>query len=437
MPSPTSRACALLLACAPLSLAACSADIAQEVAATSDPPHAALVWSRTYGGPFDDSARSLTLTADDHARFAGHGPLDGSTDPAEARGLLMGVDEAGSLAAHQRIGASSVYLVGIERTAVGLNGELVVAGRFEHESSIAGCALVSPLGFGGEYLAALDDQGACLWATTFAAEADFTSLDVSAAGDIVLAGEGKPGASLGAGVTLPAPPYGGATFYALFSPTGAPLSAHATDGYFEPIVRFDPGGGLLVATGPTLLRRDAQGATTWSHELPEETSITELVVVGSSVVLASSSAGSVALSSLQVSDGAPVWTLDLSGGAPGDLAGLVLGAGPDGALSIAAHVAGSEGVSLGETTLASHGNDNLLWALLDGSGGVIRSKVVPFEATVFPSAVATNASGDVWVLGTFTGSADFGDGLHAGHPQPPPKSWMDPTGYDVFLARYH
>jgi hypothetical protein len=69
--------------------------------------------------------------------------------------------------------------------------------------------------------------------------------------------------------------------------------------------------------------------------------------------------------------------------------------------------------------------------------GGIPLSLAACSADIHQEVVATSATGDVWVLGTFTGSADFSDGLHAGHAQPPPKSWMDPTGYDVFVAPYH
>jgi hypothetical protein len=60
---------------------------------------------------------------------------------------------------------------------------------------------------------------------------------------------------------------------------------------------------------------------------------------------------------------------------------------------------------------------------------------VPSTSTVVASGVSTNNAGSVWLLGAFTGPIDFGDGAHPGHPisnaQP-----GDPTGYDVFLARF-
>ena len=62
---------------------------------------------------------------------------------------------------------------------------------------------------------------------------------------------------------------------------------------------------------------------------------------------------------------------------------------------------------------------------------------MPVAGTVYPSAVATDVAGDVWVLGTFSGSVDFGDGVHTALSSPPPVTALDPFGYDVFLARYH
>ena len=88
--------------------------------------------------------------------------------------------------------------------------------------------------------------------------------------------------------------------------------------------------------------------------------------------------------------------------------------------------------------ISATGKDNLVWALLDATGALVRSKVVPVDGSVYPSSAATDAKGDVWVLGIFTGSVDFGDGLHTSATPPPPTgSPLDVTGYDVFLVRYH
>ena len=138
-----------------------------------------------------------------------------------------------------------------------------------------------------------------------------------------------------------------------------------------------------------------------------------------------------------MSDGGESWKVDVAGAEGTDLGALVLGASAGGAVVVAAHLDGGNAISLGTTEIAGTGESNLFWALLDGDGGVLRSRIVPVAGLVYPSAVATDVAGDVWVLGTFRGSIDFGDGLHTAYPAPPPKTALDPSGYDVFLARYH
>jgi outer membrane protein assembly factor BamB len=449
MPSAKIRALALALSCSSLALPACNGDV--EVAidstletppppvVTATPPKGALLWSRVYGGQFDDAAGPLVLLPDGQSRFIGKGLLDGSTDPGEVRGLLMEVDGKGDLAAHQRLGTSSLYPVGVGQEAVGLNGQRVIAGRFSHGTSLAGCALQGPTGYGGEFVAALDEQGACLWATTFAASVGFSSIDVGATGEILVAGEGKPGASLGAGVTLPTPTDagGGSRFHARFSATGAPLSAHEVDGFAMPLARFDHDGGIVVAGQNSLARVDAKGTTSWSVQMPESVYIGSLVVAGPSVVVELRDDAGAALRSFHVSDGTEAWKVAIAGSESTELGALSIAASDGGAVVVAAHLAGGKTVSLGTEALTGKGVNNLLWALFDGDGGVVRSQIVPVDGTIYPSAVATDAGGDVWVLGSFSGSVDFGDGLHTAHPSPPPTTALDPFGYDVFLARYH
>jgi hypothetical protein len=438
MPTATRRALALVLSCSSLALTACGVEVG-EVPPNDPPPTpatGALLWSRTYGGKFDDAAGSLVLTPDSHARFVGHGPLDGSTDPGEARGLLMDVDGDGTLAAHQRLGSSSLYPIGVSAQALGLDGQHIVAGRFEHATSLSGCPIASPLGYGGELVAALDDQGACLWATTFAADVAFSSLEVGPTGEILVAGEGQPGASLGAGVTLPTPPDGGASFYARFSATGKPLSTQQVGEFTLPLAGLDH-DGVVVATRTSLSRLDAGGATTWSQAISETAGIRALAVAGSGVVVVISEPTQHTLRSFHAGDGSEAWKLDLAGAPLEEVGNVALGASDGGAVVIAAHLAGGKTISLGGTSLSGTGKNNLFWALVDGAGVVQRSKVVPVDGTIYPYGVATDPTGDVWVLGIFTGGVDFGDGLHTAHPSPPPVTALDPVGYDVFLARYH
>lgn len=453
MPTAKLSALALALSCSSLALAACNGSVDTAIDSDSNapaeppppvviatPPKGALLWSRTYGGQFDDAAGPLVLLPEGQARFTGHGLLDGSTDPGESRGLLMEVDGKGDLAAHQRLGSSSLYPVGVSEEAVGVNGQHILVGRFEHGTSLAGCALVGPKGYGGEFVAALDAQGTCLWATTFAASVAFSSLEVNPAGDIVVAGEGKPGATLGSGVMLPTPAEdkgGGSRFYARFSATGAPLSAHEVDGFAMPLARFDHDGGLVVSGQNSLSRIDAEGVTSWSVQMPESVYIDSLVVAGPSVVVEMQDQGTAGLRSFHVSDGGEVWKVDIAGAEWTKIGRPVVAASEGGAVVVAAHLAGGTTVSLGSKKLTGEGESNLVWALLDGAGGVVRSQIVPVDGTIYPSAVATDAEGDVWVLGTFSGSVDFGDGLHTAHPSPPPMTALDPFGYDVFLARYH
>lgn len=442
MPTAKFRALALALSCSSLALSACNVevDVAPETpppAVIATPAQGALLWSRAYGGPFDDFAESLVLTPDGHARFSGHGLIDGSTDPGEVRGLLMDVDGEGGLAAHQRLGSSSLYPVGVSEEAVGLKGQHVITGGFGHATSLAGCALNGPQGFGGELVAALDDQGACLWATTLAASVAFSSLDVNPAGEILIAGVGKPGGSLGSGVTLPTPQQGGAKFYARFSATGTPLFAQGVDGFALPLAGFDPDGGVVVSGQTSLARADAQGSTTWSWEIPDTSMVNALAVAGPSVVVVIREEAQLTLRSFHTSDGNEAWRVDVTGAEPTALGTMVLGASEGGNVVVAAHLAGGKTISLGTTELSGTGENNLFWALLDGAGSVLRSRIVPVDGTVYPSSVATDAAGDVWVLGTFSGSVDFGDGLHTAHAAPPPMTALDPFGYDVFLVRYH
>lgn len=450
MPSRTRGALTLVLSFSSLALGACQGGIAQETgppgttSSTGSPAAAAptgeLLWSRTYGEGWDDSAGSLVLAEGGSARFLGQGQLDGATDPAEARQLLMEVDGDGALGRHDRIGSSSVYRVGLSLEAVGMKGQHIVAGSFPQGGELAGCALKSPTGFGGQMIAALDEAGACLWATTFAASVTFSSLDVSSTGAILVGGIGKPGASLGSGLTLPVPEQGGggARFYALYSATGTLLSlSEAGEPGALPIARFDAQGGVILATQTSVTRLGAPDGSSWSWELPAPGGVRALVVAGPSVVMGSWESNQLTLRSLRSSDGGEAWAMAISGASDTDLGPIGLGGSDGGNVVLAAHFAGEKTISLGGTKLTGTGKDNLFWALIDGSGSVLRSRVVPVGGTIYARDAATDANGDVWVLGTFTGSVDFGDGLHPGHPMPPPVKPLDPTGYDVFLARYH
>jgi outer membrane protein assembly factor BamB len=171
--------------------------------------------------------------------------------------------------------------------------------------------------------------------------------------------------------------------------------------------------------------------------MPESVYIGSLVVAGPSVVVELRDAAGAALRSFHVSDGTEAWKVAIAGSESTELGALSIAASDGGAVVVAAHLAGGKTVSLGTEALTGKGVNNLLWALFDGDGGVVRSQIVPVDGTIYPSAVATDAGGDVWVLGSFSGSVDFGDGLHTAHPSPPPTTALDPFGYDVFLARYH
>ncbi|APR76791.1 Hypothetical protein A7982_02138 [Minicystis rosea] len=443
MPTPTFRTLTVMLSCSAVALAACTGDVTQET--TPDPPSGptatpatgALLWSRTYGEGWDDSGTSLVLTNEGNARFLGSAQLDGSTDPAETRQLLMEVDGDGNLVRRTRIGPSSAYQVGLGLEAVGVKGEHVVTGGFANANELAGCSLVGPAGYGGELVATLDAEGACLWATTFGAQLDFSSLDVSPTGEILIAGVGKPGASLAPGVTLPVPEEGGARFHARYSPAGKLLSVHDAGGPALPIARFDHDGGIILYAHPHIARIDAQDATSWSWELKTPGWVHALVVAGPTVVMGTWESSQLTLRSLHTNDGSEAWEMPISGASDTDLGPIGLGGSDGGNVVLAAHLAGGKTISLGATKLTGTGKDNLFWALIDGSGSVLRSQVVPVDGTIYASEAATDAAGDVWVLGTFTGGVDFGDGFHAGHPVPPPVKPLDLTGYDVFLARYH
>lgn len=442
----------MVLSCSVVALAACTGNVAEENAPpgtttitttpSSGPPATpatgALLWSRTYGEGWDDSGKSLVLTENGNARFLGQGQLDGPTEPSETRQMLMEVDGDGGLVRHDRIGSSSVYKVGLSIEAVSVEDQHVVTGRFEHADDLSGCALESPTGYGGELVAALDAEGACLWATTFAASVTFSSLDVSPTGAILIGGVGTPGASLGSGVTLPVPEQGSARFYARYSATGKLVSVHEAEGPGAlPIARFDGEGGLVLATHASVARLDAQDATSWSWEQPEPGAVRAMVVAGPNVVVGSWESSQLTLRSLRASDGSEVWKMAISEASATDLGPIGLGGSDGGNVVLAAHFPGDKTIVLGDTKLTGTGNENLFWALIDGSGSVLRSQIVPVSGTIYASDAATNDAGDVWVLGTFTGSVDFGDGLHPGHAVPPPMMPLDPTGYDVFLARYH
>lgn len=440
MPSSTRHSLALLLSCSALTLPACCGEVLDETTppdeTTTAPAAGALLWSRTYGGPFDDRAGSLVLTPDSHAHFLARGGIDGAPD--DPRSLLVDVDGDGELVSQPRLGSSSLYPITMGDAALGADGQLVLSGHFDHPTSLSGCALTGPFGHGGEVVAALDENGACLWATTFG-ELFFSSLDVSAGGEILLAGAGKPGLSLGAGVTLPpSNGPGSQKFYARLSAAGTPLSAHDVGLGVPPLARFDHDGGIVVVSGPTestLRRFDAQGASTWSHEMADG-SIRALTVAGARVVaLVTGAEAQSALRSFDAIDGSEAWNLEVSGAVWTTPVALGGGEGDD--VVVAGRFAAGETVSLGGEALSGSGQDNLFWALLDGAGGVLRSKVVAVDGAVHPRAAATDGAGDVWVLGELTGSVDFGDGLHTAVPVPPSTPPPAPLGYDIFLARYH
>lgn len=398
------------------------------------PPTGALVWSRVYGGAFDDSAGSLARAPGDHVRFTGRGPLDGATDPAETRGLLMDVDGDGEIAVHHRFGVSTYYPVKLAAVGVGAAGETIVAGYFDKTNDIGGCSLVGGPG-GGEVVAALDSEGSCLWATTFIG-LSFSSFDVGPTGEIVFAGHGPPGASLGNGLTLPKPPAGGSNFFARLSSTGEPVGVgDATGGaeaYGEPLVRFD-GDGVIVAIASSVTRYDAQGAKSWSRSTADAGRINGLTVAGGNIVVAAQTEATASLRAFHGHDGSDAWQTALA--STSELGAVSFGVSEGSDLALVARFAGD--AKLGDAELAGGSQDNLVWALLDGAGGVIRSKVVPFAGTVSSGNIATSADGSVWILGEFTGSVDFGDGLHTAHPPPAPMmSALDPAGYDVFLVRY-
>jgi len=295
----------------------------------------------------------------------------------------------------------------------------------------------------GDADAAITYTGNHIWSKLFGSNASSSvsgaAVATDSAGNVFVTGTLTGSADFGGGVLTSAG--GGDVYVAKFTKDGLHLWSKrfgdasgqgannlAVDGSGNVFIggnlngTIDFGGGGLTSLGASDLwvaKFDANGNHVWSKSFGDATfqNLGGLAVLGSDVVLIGANAGSIDfgggaltgrnyLARLGGASGAHVWSKQSTSGAgfvpralATDPAGNVVGAGSLGST-----------VDWGAGALTTAGNDDVLVIKFDSSGNTLWNK--HFGATNFQNAkdVQTNAAGDIFLTGDFSGALDFGVG---------------------------
>ncbi len=269
-----------------------------------DPFADAHVWSRIYGGPELDRADALAITPSGNIVIAGYareGSFVGVPSAGTPGGFLAELEPDGAPLWVRFFGEG-----GAVRLALGNDGEITVVGTLHGDADFGtGPLAVSNSGI---FAARYDDQGTCLWATSFGVDtsnnrAITASTDLD--GNVLVAVELETDPiDLGAG-TIPhrddvdvflGKLDGAGNLVWGFSSAAKPY--HVNN--FDTGLAVDPAGDVvtvdffagsvtyeetIVGTGSVIAKYDRDGELLWTHVLPEAQAWNVTVDVNRDVVV--------------------------------------------------------------------------------------------------------------------------------------------------------
>ncbi|MCA9621404.1 MAG: hypothetical protein KC731_20425, partial [Myxococcales bacterium] len=346
-------------------------------------PTGSLVWGKVFGGPGDDLARRLAVSAMGEVLVAGafFGSLELGVAPLVSAGLSDGFvlrldASTGDLVRAERFGDEEAQA--IAGLAVDGAGDVVVAGSFSGTIDFGGGELTAA-GVGDAFVAKRSSAGAHRWSARFGLGGDAQWVDVALtpSGDAVVGGDFDGAVDLGSG---PLASNGrDVMLVELDGASGAPqigrvvagagrqeVTALAVDGSGHLALSgrnlgtVDFGGGVLAATN-FVVTTSASGEHVWSRAFGTTDAAFEDVTFDAA-------GGVVVVGSL---DG----SIDFGGGA--------IATTSRDAIVVRFHQSGAH-----------------LWSHAFGAGGSERAQ-----------AVAVDTQGRIVVAGSFTQAVDFGGGV--------------------------
>lgn len=394
-----------------------------------------------------DSAGSVLLTG------AYHGTIDFGTGPLttdDSLAYLAKFDASGTVQWAKGFGGTGVQ--SSQAVAVDGGGNVVIAGFFT-ETMQVGNDVLTGAGFGDVFVAKLDGAGNALWAKRYgdgslqAAQA----AAVDAAGNVVIAG--AYGGTLGFGNHVVSTNYQSNMFVAKLDPAGNELwirdcgpvydglqtMAIATDAMGDVLVTatsdfsMNFGGGAVGApqkSGIFVAKLDPNGEQVWSKAYDSASYDTAGGIAASpsgDVLITGFVNGPTMFGMSEVPAG--VYVAKLAGNGD-EVWSKSFGAA--GAHGVAVDAAGNIAVvgtltgdaDFGTGMLSTAGGKDVFVAKLDPLGGPGWAKRFGDAADQSGASLALDPAGNVVIAGKLAGSADFGGG-----------ALVSAGDYDIFLAK--
>lgn len=346
-----------------------------------------VLWAKRFGNTGGETATAIATDAEGNVFVVGY--FDGSIDfgggPMQALGsadvFLVKLDPQGNhLWSRTFGGAGAHYSTGL---AVDGEGSAVITGTSLGAVDFGGGPLVITAGFGA-FVARFDASGGHVWSTIYGTTGNTVGAGVAldAAGSVHLTGTMDGSVDFGAGTMSSAG--GQDVFVAKLDASGAPQwSARYGDvaDQYGSAIAVDGAGRVLLGG-------------TFSGTLNVGTAA--LTAEGADVFLAQLDGS-----------GAPLWAKRYGGASDQQLDGLTLDAG--GNALVAVSFAGTIDWG-GGSVMTSAGGGDIALVQLDPSGayrwGRQFSSTMPLQA----GGVAADSSKNPMLVGTFSGTVDFGGG---------------------------
>ena len=352
-------------------------------------------WSSGYGANNDQAASAVAIDSGGAIWLTGS---FGGTLFFGGTGLLLGNGEDVFVAKLDPSGtplwAADYGAANPQRgndIAVGPQGQVVVVGEMQSTATFGGAQLSSAGGL-DVFVAQLDSDGNHLWSQRFGDINDDRALSVAidGAGNVFVAGLFRNSIDFGGGALVAA----GAddAFVAAFDSNGNPLwgrSAGSSDDQSANGVAVDAAGNVLVVG--TFRNQIDWGDGAHVSAGNADAYVVKLDPSGN------------ALWSQSYGDGAAQDATDVAS----DIRGNVILVGE-----------ASGTTDFGGGVLTSAGNSSAFVAKLSSNGVHLCSALYGSAGNVAAAAVATSASGDIAITGTFLGDVDFGGGNLVGQPTP-------------------
>ncbi len=358
-------------------------------------------WSRAFGSPTSDAARSVAIDAAGAVIITGdtQGAIDlggGLLTSAGAQDVIVAKFDGDGGHLWSTIYKSPQQQVGLH-CAVTSNDAVILGGVFRGSIDFGGGALVSA-GLDDIYLTKLDANGKHQWSKRFGdASIDYVSaMMVDSSDAIVQAGFFAGSLDYGGGILMSAG--GNDVFVAKLDGNGGHLWSKRFGNAGDQRVE----GAGVAEDGRVLIGGAFDGA----------------IDFGGGVL--TSGAGKDAFIAVFDATGSHLWSRRLSG--PGNDRVTTIAAAPDGNVLVGGVFAGS--LDLGGVMLTSDGLYDAFVAKYDPTGELLFSASYDASGTSWITNVAADSFGDVFILGHFKGTLEI-DG-----------EAMISAGFDdVFLAK--